>query len=328
MPIRAIDYGKRHIPVYRFGARPLEGVTPVPESPFRGRANRLFGADVDVRVLGDNFVPAYTEGDNRNVVATDSMKNFVLSEALAWEGATLEHLVHHLAEAFLTSYPHMQRLVVGGTEIPFDEASVPDGGGGFAPSEVLLARAHGDRDAVEVELERAPEGGVRVIDHRCARLGMQLVKTTGSSFASFVRDEHTTLPEVHDRPLYIHLDVRWRYDEPADAFGGDPARLVPGRQVRDVCAAVFESFVSMSIQHLVHAMGERLLARFPQLAEVSFAAQNRLWDPAATDAEEPARAVRTDPRPPYGDIGLVMTRERLERAGTGAEVERERAWGD
>lgn len=309
MNIRSIDYGKRHIPVYRFAARPLEGVPPVPESPFRGRSNRLFGADVDVRVLGDNFVPAYTEGDNRNVVATDTMKNFVLSESLAWDGATLEHLAHHLGAAFLATYPHMQRLTIGATEIPFREELVPDGEGGFAPSEVLLSRGHGDRSFAEVELERDPNGGVRVLSHRCARLSLQLVKTTGSSFASFLRDRHTTLPEVHDRPLFVHLDVRWRYADPADAFGGDAARLVPGEQVRDVCAAVFHEFVSMSIQHLVHAMGRRLLERFPGLAEVAFETQNRLWDPAASDPDDPARAVRTDPRPPYGDIGLVMTRE-------------------
>ena len=42
---------------------------------------------------------------------------------------------------------------------------------------------------------------------------------------------------------------------------------------------VFDEFVSESIQHLVHEIGQRLLERFPALAEVSFAAENHTHDP-------------------------------------------------
>ena len=68
----------------------------------------------------------------------------------------------------------------------------------------------------------------------------------------------------------------------------------------------FHDFNSRSIQHLVYEMGTRLLARFPQLAEIRFEAQNRLWDPAFA-SDDPAVQVRTDPRPPYGRIGLTLT---------------------
>ncbi|HEU0113296.1 MAG TPA: 2-oxo-4-hydroxy-4-carboxy-5-ureidoimidazoline decarboxylase, partial [Thermomicrobiales bacterium] len=76
-----ISYGKRRVPVYRVYARPLEGVAAVPESTFRGRSNTLLAAEVDVEVFGDDFLPAYTVGDNSTVVATDSMKNFILRES-------------------------------------------------------------------------------------------------------------------------------------------------------------------------------------------------------------------------------------------------------
>ena len=82
-----ISYGKARVPLYRVYARPLAGVTPIPESAFTGRGNALFALEVDVEVFGDNFLPAYTRGDNSDVVATDSMKNFVLQQALAFEGA-------------------------------------------------------------------------------------------------------------------------------------------------------------------------------------------------------------------------------------------------
>ncbi len=83
-----IRYGKVQVSTYRTYAHPLAGVTPIPESSFRGRANILLAADVDVEVLGENFLPAYTRGDNSNVVATDTMKNFVHRTTLDYDGAT------------------------------------------------------------------------------------------------------------------------------------------------------------------------------------------------------------------------------------------------
>src|SRR5262245_62081565 len=85
-----ISYGKRAIPLYRVYSAPLRGLTPIPESNFAGRENILFAVEIDVEVVGNNFLPAYTQGDNSNLVATDSMKNFVLRQALEFQGATLE----------------------------------------------------------------------------------------------------------------------------------------------------------------------------------------------------------------------------------------------
>src|SRR6266516_7745763 len=100
-----ISYGKAQVPVYRLYASTLTGVAPIPESAFIGRGNILFAAEVDVEVFGNNFLPAYTHGDNSMVVATDSMKNFILRHALTFEGATLESLLDLIGRQFLTTYP-------------------------------------------------------------------------------------------------------------------------------------------------------------------------------------------------------------------------------
>ena len=146
-------------------------------------------------------------------------------------------------------------------------------------------------------------------DLESGRAGLQLVKITGSSFADFARDEHTTLPERPDRPLYIWCDVGWRYGDPRDALGEDPARYVAGEQVADLAAAVFHEFVSLSIQHLVHEIGQRMLTRWPQLSEVSFDAQNRLWDLVGEAQDDERVKVYADPRPPFGRIGLTLRRD-------------------
>ena len=301
--LASIDYGKAGIGTYRFAATPLV-VAGIPESAFTGRGNELFGAQVDVRVLGGPFTAAYTDGDNHNVVATDTMKNFVLNRALEFSGSTLESFLDFLGRAFLGAYPAMGALHVTGRELPFTAALVPDGDG-FVPSTVLFSHSRNDYGAAELMLERT-SSGVALTDHECGRLELQLVKTTGSSFARFARDDHTTLPETEDRPLYIYLDVFWRYADPAQMVSDDTAHYVPAEQVRDLAAVTFHDFNSRSIQHLVYEMGKNLLARFPQLAEVRFEAQNRLWDPAFASDDSTVQ-VRTDPRPPYGQIGLTLT---------------------
>jgi urate oxidase len=305
---RSIRYGKSNVALYRTYARPLVGLTPIPESSFTGRQNTLFAVDVDVEVLDDNFLPAYTQGDNSNVVATDTMKNFIHRVALEYEGATLEGLLHTLGRRFFETWPQMGRLRLVGRELPFVAASVPGEAAGFGESAVLFDRSRGDRGYAMLEAERDGDDA-RIVAHRCGRVGIQLIKISGSSFARFVRDAYTTLPEVVDRPLFIHLDVYWTYGDVAGAIGSDPAGYVAAEQVRDVVAVVFHEFVSMSIQHLVHEMGQRLLARFPTIAEVSFEAQNRLWDTASVSEADPKLVVYCDPRPPYGSIGLTLARE-------------------
>lgn len=303
-----ISYGKLRVPFQRMGAAPLTGLARVPESRFTGRPNVVLSCEVDVEVLGDNFMPAYTEGDNSSVVATDTMKNFVLGQALAYGGATLEGFLAFLGRGLLSTYEPMRALRLSGRELPFEPVEVPDGRGGFEPSDRLVRRGRGDRAEASLDLERDGGGAPVLTGHSCARSGIELLKTTGSAFTRFARDEYTTLPERVDRPLYVRLDVRWRYARVEDALGGDPAGYVAPEQVRDVVSAVFHEFVSESIQHLVHAMAERLLLRFGQLAEVAFAAENRTQDPVGEwHPDGPAR-VYSEPFPAQGLITLTLAR--------------------
>jgi urate oxidase len=292
-----ITYGKAAVPVYRAYGTPLTGLTRVPESAFSGRENTLMAVEVDVEVFGENFLPAYTDGDNSAVVATDSMKNFILRHGLSYDGATLEGFLAELGHGFLETYDDMTALRLSGRELRFDPLQG-----------VLYRRSHDDHGVAELHVEREPNGTPRLADLRAGRVELELLKVTGSSFTRFVRDEYTTLPERVDRPLFIHLDVHWRYAEIADATGPDASRYVASEQVRDVVAAVFSELVSESIQHLVWEMSERLLLRFPSLAEVSFAAQNRTREPVAERADDDRVRVSSDPFPAFGTITLTRRR--------------------
>ena len=269
-----IRYGKHDVSFYR-------------THPGRG----LLGGRVSIDVFGDNFLPAYTEGDNRQVVATDTMKNFVYAMALAYTGASHEGFTAFLARRFLETYPQMQSLRLVLRETPFAQHSGK-----------LLSPLADDYGIVELEMGRE---GIRSL--RCGRRNLQLVKLTGSAFKDFARDAYTTLPEVSDRPLFIFLDVHWRYARTEDATNDGSARI-PSEAIRDAVIATFDDFVSMSIQHLVYEMGTRLLAQFPGIDEVSFEAQNRLWDTSKVSEADRMTKVFSDPKPAHGMIGLTMNR--------------------
>jgi len=303
-----IRYGKADVKVYRTLADPLRGVTPIPESPFTGRENRLTAAEIEVVVHGTQFLDAYTNGDNRLVVATDTMKNFIHAASLTARCRTLEEWILEVGTAFLDTYPAMERVTMLGRDLPFPAAIVPDADG-FEASDRLFSRDRCDAGTARLELARRDDGSVVISDHESGRRELQLIKTTGSAFADFARDEHTTLPERPDRPLYIWLNIGWRYGDAAHAVLGDPARYVASEQVADLAAAVFHEFVSLSIQHLVNEIGTRMLERWPQLGEVSFEATNRLWDPGEQSDTDPRVKTYADPRPPFGKIGLVLRRD-------------------
>jgi len=305
-----IRYGKADVKVYRTYAEPLTDITPIPESPFNGRENALVAAEIEVIVRGTVFLDAYTKGDNRLVVATDTMKNFIHAVSLKARARTLEEWLLEVGTAFLATYPHMERLTMVGRDLPFPAAIVPSSDrDGFEPSDRLFSRDRCDNGVARLDLERDASGTVVITDHESGRRDMQLIKITGSAFADFARDEHTTLPERPDRPLYVWSNIGWKYADSSHAVLADPPRYVAAEQVADLAIAVFHEFVSLSIQHLVNEIGIRMLDRWPQLAEVSFDTQNRLWDVGAESTDDPRVKSYADPRPPFGHIGLVLRRD-------------------
>lgn len=278
MPGARISYGKLSVPVHLV------------------RGEELLAADVSMEVLGQGFLPAYTEGDNSSVVATDTMKNVILRRAHEYGGGTFEGLLHDLGVGFLRTYPEMEGLRLWAVQQPW-----------IRESGRLFRRVEGDHEVAEIELAQSAAGGISLVSHRAGHVGLRLLKTTGSAFTRFARDDDTTLPERVDRPLFIHLDVHWAYADPAAAL--DEARHVAGADVLAVVLETFDGFVSESIQQLVHEMGVRLLDRFPALSQVSFRGENHTYDPVpGAEGAEPLSKTYTSPFPAWGLITLVLDR--------------------
>jgi urate oxidase / 2-oxo-4-hydroxy-4-carboxy-5-ureidoimidazoline decarboxylase len=267
-------YGKGDVIVYRLNRDRASHEPPV------------FGANVTMLVYGDAFWPTYTAGDNTNLVATDSMKNFIQRETLEWQGDALEPYCRYLSEKFLGKYPQVEGVQVSAVEIPYAPTA---GGAAFAP-------AGPERAFAQVEVTRAG-----LVDVVSGLSGFKLLRLSGSAFHGFVRDEYTTLPDLFDRPLHMWLDLEWRSTTSQLAF---EQSLVD--RARRIVREVFEQFTSGSIQQVIYQMGTRILADLPAVAEVHLEANNRTWDTIAERGQ--TLGVYTDPRPPYGCLGLSLKR--------------------
>ncbi|UKS26541.1 urate oxidase [Paenibacillus sp. HWE-109] len=307
---RTMYYGKGDVWVYRSYAKPLTNLTLIPESGFAGRDNVLFGMNIKIAVSGEKFFTSFTEGDNTLVVATDSMKNFLLRKAGDYEGATAEGFLAFAARKFLETYPQMTGVRMTADQVAFDVLPVP-GANGLENGELVYRYSQNEHPTALVDMVRTDEGIV-VAEHSGGIADLKLIKVKGSSFAGFVRDEYTTLPESYDRPLFIFLDMSWSYEEVEDAFDSDLGRYVAAEQIRDIAHTVFHEQHSPSIQNLIYRIGQRALTRFPQLKDIRFESNNRTWETILEQASVGEGKVFTEPRPPYGFQGFSMTKRDLE----------------
>jgi urate oxidase/2-oxo-4-hydroxy-4-carboxy-5-ureidoimidazoline decarboxylase len=276
-------YGKGDVIVYRLQR---EGTVVPGQSP-------IFGASVKMLLYGDAFWRTYTEGDNTGLVATDSMKNFIQRETLRFSGGDLESYCRFLAEEFLQTYPQTEGIQVSAEEIPY--TGLMEGGMALTPTGP-------EKTAARIEMRRMGEG-LEFVEVRSGIRGFRLVRLGGSAFQGFVRDQYTTLPEIANRPLHMWLDLEWFYTAPAAGFTSGQV----GARVRSLVYEVFQSFESGSIQQVIYQLGTRILAEVPCIASVDLEANNRTWDTVVEEGER--RGVYTDPRPPYGCLGLSLRRE-------------------
>ena len=154
---------------------------------------------------------------------------------------------------------------------------------------VAFAPAGPERAWSRIEITR--QG---VAEQRSGITGFRLLRLNGSAFRGFVRDQYTTLPDIANRPLHMWLDLDWSGAEPV------------ADRVRKLVHDVFDGFESGSIQQIVYQIGTKMLAEIPSVSEVNLEANNRTWDTIAEQGD--SLGVYTDPRPPYGCLGLSLKR--------------------
>jgi urate oxidase len=136
-----------------------------------------------------------------------------------------------------------------------------------------------------------------------------VLKSTGSEFAGFLRDEYTTLAETHDRVMATSLTARWRLDPAAGFDALDWDALYP--RVRQLMLTHYATLQSLALQQTLWHMGRAVLEAVPEIAEIRFSAPNKhhfAVDLSPFGLDNPGEVFFAADRP-YGLIQATVTRD-------------------
>lgn len=212
---------------------------------------------VAIRFSGD-YDASYTDGDNRDVLPTDTMKNTVYALAARDGVDQPEPFGLALAQHFLDRNPRLSRVRIDVTEHLWGR--IP---GAAGDHETAFVRQGPDTRTAAVQMSRARTiVGAGIAD-------LVILKSSGSAFAGFLRDELTTLAETHDRLLATSLTATWRYQPGAADFH------TLWRGVRRTLLERFAQHESASVQHTLHAMGRAVLDAVSEVTAIRLVMPNR-----------------------------------------------------
>jgi len=212
----------------------------------------------DVRLEGD-FDDSYTLGDNRRVIATDTMKNVIYALAQGRPAEAIEDFAAALAAHFIESHDQVEAATVQLEEHGWRRIEV-------AAVESPHAFVAAGRETRTTSVRR-DRHGARV---ESGLDNLQVLKTTGSGFAGFVRDAYTTLPETTDRIFATDVQAIWLYER-GSKIDWDQAR----RGIRKSLLECFAVHESLSVQQTLHAMGVAALEACGALEEITLTMPNK-----------------------------------------------------
>jgi urate oxidase len=258
-----------------------------------GPVHTLKDLEVAAFLKGD-FASAYTSGDNSKVVATDTMKNTINVFAEQRLGHEIERFALILGEHFLTRYKqvheaeiqiserHWERLAVDGKPHPHSFAA---GGEGRMFTQVTCG------DAV-----KTVRSGIR---------NLVILKSTGSGFENYPKDEFTTLPETADRILATSFSATWTFKDQPENYGR------ANEAILSAMLKVFANNYSPSAQTTLFQMGEAALAACPEISKLDLAMSNKhcLLINLAPFGLENKNEVFVPTDEPHGDVQATVTRD-------------------
>ncbi len=261
--------------------------------------------DVNVSTsLRGDFTAAHLHGDQSSVLPTDTQKNtcyaFAKSKGLGdRDGAgAIEDYALTLARHFVDDVPPVTGARVEVAEYAWDRIVV-DGAG---HDHSFVRRGQEVRTCVVTADGKASAQRVWVVS---GLTDLMVLKSTGSEFHGFLRDEYTTLAETTDRVMATALTARWRH------LGAEADWDAQYAEIRAILLATFATVHSLALQQTLWEMGKAVLEASPGVAEIKLSAPNKhhfVVDLAPFGLDNPGEVFHVDDRP-YGLIQADVLRD-------------------
>ncbi len=240
------SYGKHRVRVSKVN-RPRQ-------APANTELHRFAEATVDIELEGA-FEAAYTQGDNRAIVATDTCKNTVYALAKNHSLESIESFGLAIAEYFVGEFSQVSRCHVSLTERIWSR--LLDSPHCFIANERATPTA-------EVTLTRDVPPIVRAgIEH------LLIAKTTESGFSEFHESEYRTLADTDDRILATELAGSWWYTSEGHDFAQERQAVVQAMLTR------FTNHFSRSVQESLYLMGQAAFEASPAIQQITLSMPNK-----------------------------------------------------
>jgi urate oxidase len=189
--------------------------------------------------LRGEFTAAHVDGDQSQVLPTDTQKNTAFAFAKRHGVASPEDYAIALGRRLLEATPAATGAEIAVEEHAWDRITVDGAGHDHA-----FVRRGGEvrTTGVDVTAEQVVvTSGLR---------DLVVLKSTGSEFKDFLHDDYTTLADADDRILATALRATWRH---ARADGIDWNETYDA--VRALLLATFATTYSRALQETLYAMG-------------------------------------------------------------------------
>lgn len=259
--------------------------------------------NVSTSLRGD-FAAAHVDGDQRQVLPTDTQKNTAFAFAKEKGVASPEEYALALADRLLQASEAATGARIEVEEYAWDRISV----GGSGHDHAFVRRGGHTRTTVVTLDDSEEQRRTWVVS---GLKDLVVLKSTGSEFKGFLRDRYTTLAEADDRILATSLVARWRYEGTAVEWNKT------FEDIRQVLLETFAVTYSHALQESLYAMGRAVLEAHPEVAEIKFSAPNKhhfLVDLSPFGLDNNGEVFIAADRP-YGLIEATVCREGAAPAG-------------
>ncbi|RPA97852.1 uricase [Choiromyces venosus 120613-1] len=219
-------------------------------------------------LLEGDIQPSYTDADNSVVVATDSMKNTVYLLAKQNPVTPPELFASILASHFPAKYPHIHAAHVKIITHRWTRMTI-DG----KPHPHSFLRDGAETRNTEVVCKRGT--GLTV---KSGIQGLLVLKSTGSAFHGFVRDEYTSLGETWDRILSTDVVANWEWRQFKtldDVKNNVPLFDKAWEATRNITLKTFANDNSASVQATMYKMANEILVAVPEVNHVDYSLPNK-----------------------------------------------------
>ena len=211
---------------------------------------------VSCRFEGD-FAPAFRDGRSDGLLPGEALKNLVHRAARDYGAGEIEEFGLALTDRVLSQHPAITRARVEVTEKSWERLAV----GGRAQGQSFMSGPQELKTAAVTGNGRrsAVVSGVS---------GLSMMRTAGFAPRSGKAAEDEVSDDLQ-RLLVVELAARWSYSS------ADVTFRTYREGVRALIVETFARHASRSVQHVLYAMADVVLANYADIADVTLALQER-----------------------------------------------------